>query len=67
MVRSTSPLLLLSTLFLGVLLGLNLDPGRRTVSAQARPPAPAPAASPSEDVGPIPITRGQGSEEAIYT
>ena len=66
MVRSTSPLLLLSTLFLGVLLGLNLDPGRRTVSAQARPPAPAPAASPSEDVGPIPITRGQGTEEAIY-
>ena len=38
MVRSTSPLLLLLTLALGVLLGLNLDRGRRTVSAQARPP-----------------------------
>ncbi len=65
MVRSSSPLLLLCTLFLGVLLGLQLDQGRRTVSAQARP-----IASPSEDVGvpPPPIStnlRGQG-EDAIY-
>jgi len=64
MVRSSSPLLLLATLFLGVLVGLHLDQGRKTVSAQGRP-----AASPAEDVGsPAPITpgaRGQG-EEAIY-
>jgi serine protease Do len=65
MVRSSSPLLLLCTLFLGVLVGLNLDRGRRTVSAQARP-----AASPSEDVGapPPPIAsglRGQ-SEDGVY-
>ena len=64
MVRSTSPLLLLSTLFLGMLLGLNLDRGHKFVSAQARPPA-----SPAEDVGPIPdptpIT-GHGGEDAIY-
>ena len=68
MVRSSSPLLLFCTLVLGVLLGLNLDPWRRTVSAQARPPAPI--ASPSEDVGapPAPISsgvRGQG-EDGIY-
>jgi serine protease Do len=67
MVRSSSPLLLLCTLFLGVLVGLNLDSGRRTVSAQAQA---RPAASPSEDVGtpPPPIgasLRGQ-SEDAIY-
>ena len=70
MVRSSSPLLLLCTLFLGILVGLNLDQGRKTVSAQARPPAPV--ASPSEDIGtpPIPIpapagVRGQG-EDGIY-
>jgi serine protease Do len=66
MVRSSSPLLLLGMLILGVLLGLNLDQGRRTVSAQqARP-----AASPREDIGtpPPPIAsglKGQG-EDAIY-
>jgi serine protease Do len=65
MVRSSSPLLLLCTLFLGVLVGLNLDRGRRTVSAQARP-----AASPTEDVGtpppPVPSgLRGQG-EDGVY-
>jgi serine protease Do len=70
MVRSSSPLLLLCTLFLGILVGLNLDQGRKTVSAQARPPAPV--ASPSEDIGtppiPIPVSavvRGQG-EDGIY-
>jgi serine protease Do len=68
MVRTSSPLLWICTLLLGVLIGLNLDQGRRIVSAQARPPAPV--ASPSEDVGvsrppsPIPI-RSQG-EDGIY-
>ena len=48
MVRSSSPLLLLATLALGVLIGLNLDNRRaRTVSAQATKPL-----KPSEDVGP---------------
>ena len=68
LVRTSSPLLLLCTLLLGVLIGLNVEHGRRGfVSAQARPPAPV--ASPSEDVGappPIPTgIRGAG-EEAIY-
>ena len=73
MVRtSTSTPLLLATLAVGVLLGLNLERGGRLVTAQqvARPPAPA--ASPSEDVGPIPAAspavptpRGV-PEDAIY-
>src|SRR5438128_1821333 len=67
LIRASSPLLLLCTLFLGVLIGLNVDHGRRFVSAQARPPAPV--ASPGEDVGAPPAIptgiRGAG-EDAIY-
>ena len=68
MVRPSSPLLLLATLLLGILVGLNLDQGRKTVSAQARPPVPV--ASPSEDIGAPPIpapagARGPG-EDGIY-
>ena len=65
MVRPSSPLLLSTILLLGVLIGLNLAPWRKIVSAQARP-----AASPIEDLAPAPSAisvspRGQG-EEAIY-
>ena len=65
MVRSSSTLPMLGMLAIGVLLGLNLDQGRRMVSAQAQT---RPAASPVEDIGPPPITqvhRGPG-EDAIY-
>ena len=67
MVRSTSPLLLVGMLILGVLLGLNLERGGRSLSAQQ---ARVPIASPSEDVGvgvppAIPST-GHGSEDAVY-
>jgi serine protease Do len=66
MVRSTSPLVLLLTLALGISLGMNLARGVRPVSAQGRPPA---ASIPTiEDVGPAPapaILRGQG-EDGIY-
>ena len=62
MVRSTSPLALVLTLALGISLGLNFQQNPRTVSAQARPPAPI--ASPSEDVGPAPVSGGiRGSGE----
>ena len=66
MVRPSSPLLLSTILLLGVLIGLNLAPWRKIVSAQARP-----AASPIEDLAPAPSSisaspRGQG-EEAIYS
>ncbi len=68
MVRSTSPLLLLATLAVGIILGVGLDRGGRLVSAQARPPGPV--ASPAEDVGPAPApappsVRGQG-EDGLY-
>ena len=68
MVRPSSPLLLICTLLLGVLVGLNLDHGRRFVSAQARPPAPV--ASPAEDVGvpphPVPSPIRSQGEDGIY-
>ncbi|WP_435005376.1 trypsin-like peptidase domain-containing protein [Tundrisphaera lichenicola] len=66
MVRSTSPLVLLLTLALGISLGLNFQQNPRTVSAQARPPIPI--ASPTEDVGPPPTSsgiRGAG-EDGLY-
>jgi serine protease Do len=71
MVRPSSSLLLFSTLSLGVLLGLNLDSGRRFLSAQ-QGRAAAPIASPAEDVGappaPVPIIAGNRSqgEDAVY-
>jgi serine protease Do len=71
MVRTSSPLVLLSTLFLGILVGLNFDSGRRFLSAQQGRP-PAPIATPSEDVGVPPSpsavpsgNRSQG-EDAVY-
>ncbi len=67
MVRSTSPLLLFGMLVLGILLGLNLERGGRSLSAQQ---ARGPVASPAEDVGPAPAppvaAAASGSEDAIY-
>ena len=65
MVRLTTPLLFLTTLGCGVLLGLNWDRGRR-VSAQAHPGAPI--ASVVDTVGNSPAgisIRGQ-TEEGLY-
>jgi serine protease Do len=58
MARSHSPLLLIATLLLGAILGIQLDRNARPLSAQAvRPaPAPVPVASPAEDVGPAPAS-----------
>ncbi len=67
MVRSTSPLILAGMLVVGVLLGLNLNRGGRSLSAQQ---SRAPLASPSEDVGVAPAAPGtttqSNSEDAIY-
>ncbi len=70
MVRSSSPLLLLSVLMVGVLLGLNLATSRSILTAQQQPKPPAPVASPLEDLAapPAPVPTGNRSlgDEAVY-
>jgi serine protease Do len=70
MVRSSSsPVLLVATLIVGVLLGLNLAQSRNVLTAQ-QAKVPVPIASPTEDVGvpPAPVPAGNRSlgEDAVY-
>jgi serine protease Do len=70
MVRTSSPLLLFSTLIVGVLLGLNLAHGPRFVTAQQQVKTSSPIASPSEDVAaprpPAPSGNRSLGEDAVY-